>query len=325
MSIRHKIAEINGIRMHYAESGEGPTVILCHGFPECWYSWRAQIEALAEAGYRVIAPDQRGYGQTERPEAIDAYDLCHLVSDIVALARAVGGGPVTIAGHDWGSPVAFTSALLRPDLFDSIALLSVPYLPKLWGGPKPTAGMRRMCGGSKMFYQLYFQDPGVAERELEEDVRSALLKMFVGASGDAAPGKKWRFLWDRGERFIDSIPLPDSLPPWLSEADLDYFTAQFQASGFRGPVNWYRNMDRNSEILAFLAGRKVEQPSLFVAGERDGVIKMYEDAYVNLEAAMPGLTKKVLLNGAGHWVQQERAAEVNELLVEFLKQVRPTG
>lgn len=317
--IRHYIKKLNGLDLHYAEAGEGPLVILCHGFPECWYSWRAQIEALSEAGYHVVAPDQRGYGQTSAPAAVEAYNLSYLAGDMVALVRHLDCGPATIVGHDWGAPVAWTTALLRPDLFPSIALLSVPYLPNLYGGPRPTDGMKAMCGADKMFYQLYFQQPEVAERELDADPKSALRRMFVAASGNAAPGKRWRFLFDRNERFVDSMPEPDSLPGWLTEADLDYFAAQFGRSGFRGPLNWYRNMDRNGELLAFLAGRRVEQPSLFIAGEKDGVIQMYRGAYDNLESTMPRLSKKVLLAGAGHWVQQERSAEVNDLLIEFLR------
>jgi pimeloyl-ACP methyl ester carboxylesterase len=316
--IEQRFAQIDGIEMHYVEAGRGPLVVLCHGFPECWYSWRAQIDALASAGYHVIAPDQRGYGQTEAPAPVEAYDLCYLAGDMVALVRSLGTEPATIVGHDWGAAVAWTSALLRPDLFHSVALLSVPYLAGLWGGPPPTSGMKLMCGDDKMFYQLYFQEPDQAEAELETDIRSSLVRMFTAAAGDAAPDKRWRFLFNRGETFMDSLPATDTLPPWLSEEDADYFTTQFSVSGFRGPLNWYRNLDRNAEVLAFLAGRLVEQPSLFIAGELDGVIQMYRDAFDSLESTMPALSKKVLIPGAGHWVQQERPAEVNRLLIEFL-------
>src|SRR4051794_22348467 len=146
MSITHNFADVNGLRMHYAEAGSGPLVIFCHGFPESWYSWRSQIEAVAAAGFRAVAPDQRGYGQTSAPEAIEGYDLCHLAGDVVGLVRSLGCGPAVIVGHDWGAPVAWTSALLRPDLFRGVVLLSVPYLAKSWGGAPPTKGMTQLCG-----------------------------------------------------------------------------------------------------------------------------------------------------------------------------------
>jgi pimeloyl-ACP methyl ester carboxylesterase len=316
--IEHHFADVNGIRMHYAEAGSGPLVILCHGFPECWYSWRAQIEGLSAAGYRVVAPDQRGYGQTSAPEPIEAYDLCHLTGDIVGLLRHLGGGRASIIGHDWGSPVAWTTALLRPDLFNKVGLLSVPYWERMWGSPRPTDAMRRMCGDDKMFYQLYFQEPGKAEPELEEDPRSTIRRLFIAASGDGVRGQRGSMLFGKDQRWMDIFPEPEKLPAWLAEEDLDYYEQQFRHSGFRGPVNWYRNIDRNSESLAFLAGRLIEQPSIFIAGELDGVIKMYARDYEALEQSMPSLRKKVLLSGAGHWVQQERPGEVNRLLIEFL-------
>ena len=319
MPIEHHFADVNGIRMHYAEAGVGPFVILCHGFPECWYSWRSQIEALSAAGFRVVAPDQRGYGQTTAPDRIDAYDLCHLTGDIVALVRSLNAGPATIIGHDWGAPVAWTTALLRPDLFTKVALLSVPYQSRMWGSNRPTDAMRKMCGEDKMFYQLYFQEPGKAEPELDEDPRRAIRKLFIAASGDGVKGQRGTMLFDKNQRWMDIFPDPANLPAWLTEADLDYYDHQFRHSGFRGPLNWYRNMDRNAESLAFLAGRLIEQPSIFIAGEVDGVIKMYPRDYEALEQTMPALRKKVLLPGAGHWVQQERADEVNRLLIEFLQ------
>jgi len=234
------------------------------------------------------------------------------------LVQSIGGTTAAIVGHDWGAPVAWTTALLRPDLFPAVALLSVPFIQQGSGGLKPTDGMRRMCGDDKMFYQLYFQEPGLVERELEENVREFLLRIFAAAGGRPDRARPSRFLFERGQRWIDSLPPVERLPEWLSESDLQYFTSRFERSGFRGPINWYRNMDRNAEALAFLAGRRVEQPSLFIAGEQDGVILMYRDALEKIETTMPALTKKVLLPGAGHWVQQERPAEVNALLLEFL-------
>src|SRR5215469_585099 len=317
MEESHRFVKVNGIRMHVAERGRGRLVLLCHGFPEGWYSWRHQLSALASAGYHAVAPDQRGYGQTEQPEAIEAYTLCHLVADMVSLVRELGEEKAAIVGHDWGALVAWSCALLRPDIFHSLCLMSVPYIAYSSSGPRPTEQMKIMAGG-KQFYQLYFQQAGKVEKELETDVRATLLGAFYAASGEASPEKQWRFLFEPSERFIDTIPCPATLPTFLRPEDLDYFTCEFTRSGFRGALNWYRNMDRNSELLAFLGGAKIWQPALFIAGERDGVIRMYRDAFENMETTVPNLRGKSLIPGAGHWIQQERPEEVNHLLLKFL-------
>jgi pimeloyl-ACP methyl ester carboxylesterase len=314
----HHFVETNGIRMHYVEAGSGPLVVLCHGFPESWYSWRHQITALAEAGFRVVVPDQRGYGETDRPEAVDAYTVFHLAGDIVGLVNGLYERSAAIVGHDWGAPVAWYSAQLRPDLFRAVGLLSVPYLPR---GPMRPSAIVKAAFGDKIFYQEYFQQEGTAEREFERDVRATLLATFYSLSGDAAPNERWRYVFERGEKFLDSVVVPKNLPPWLSEADLDFFTGEFKRTGFRGALNWYRNIDRDWELTGFLDAAKLDQPTLFVAGERDAVIEFYADAYQALEINAPNLVGKVLLAGAGHWIQRERPAEVNRLLVDFLSSV----
>jgi pimeloyl-ACP methyl ester carboxylesterase len=314
----HRFVETNGIRMHYVEAGEGPLVVLCHGFPESWYSWRHQLTALAKAGLRVVAPDQRGYGETDRPEAVEAYSVLHLAGDIVGLVNALGERSAAIVGHDWGAPVAWYSAQLRPDLFRAVGLLSVPYIPR---GPMPPGAIIRAMFGDQIFYQEYFQQEDKAERELERDVRASLLATFYSLSGDAAPNERWRYAFGREEKFLDSVVLPRTLPPWLSEADLAFFTGEFKRTGFRGGLNWYRNIDRGWELTGFLAGAKLAQPTLFIAGDKDRVIEMYADAYRTLEASAPNLWRKVLLTGAGHWIQQERPDEVNRLLIEFLRSI----
>src|SRR6266850_1804155 len=179
--IRHRTVETNGIRMQLAEAGAGPPVLLCHGFPESWYSWRRQLPALAEAGFHAVAPDMRGYGRTDRPEAIDQYTLLHLVGDIVGLLDALAVEQAVIAGHDWGAPVAWHAALLRPDRFRGVIGLSVPYRPR--GSVRPTTVMPQT--DDAVFYQLYFQTPGVAEAEFERDVRSTFRHLLCSASGDA--------------------------------------------------------------------------------------------------------------------------------------------
>jgi pimeloyl-ACP methyl ester carboxylesterase len=244
-SVTHRVIETNGIRMRIAEQGEGPPVLLCHGFPESWYSWRHQIAALAAAGFHAVAPDMRGYGGTEAPEPIEQYTLLHLVGDMVGLLDALGSDTAVIAGHDWGAPVAWHAALLRPDRFRAVIGLSVPFRPR--GAQRPTSMMPRT--EEAVFYQLYFQEPGVAEAELEQDVRRTMRDTLLRVSGDVAPvpgPDGFSMVPLRGGlrgRNADYAELP--LPAWLTEADIDAYAAEFARTGFRGGLNWYRNIDRN--------------------------------------------------------------------------------
>lgn len=310
----HRFIETNGIRMHIAEQGEGPLVVLCHGFPESWYSWRHQLSALAEAGFHAVAPDQRGYGQTDRPEAIEAYDLFQLTGDIVGLVHALDEEQAVVIGHDWGAPIAAHCALLRPDLFQAVALLSVPYFAGSWKDKRPTTAMKEIVG-DKEFYQLYFQEPGKAEQELEADVEKTIRLFLYSSHGD----KPLRLIYDKSEKMLETGSVPETLPGWLTEEDIAFYVKEFERTGFRGGLNWYRNIDRRWETMSFLIGAKIRQPSLFIAGENDGVIAWRRKAYDRLEEAMPNLKKKILIPEAGHWIQQEKFAEVNQLLLEFLK------
>jgi pimeloyl-ACP methyl ester carboxylesterase len=315
--VNHRFIDTNGIRMHIAEQGEGPLVVLCHGFPESWYSWRHQLPALSAAGYHVVAPDQRGYGQTTRPELIEAYHIFQLTGDIVGLVHALDEERAIIVGHDWGAPVAWYCALLRPDIFYAVVLLSVPYLQRSWEDARPTETMQRLAGKQE-FYQLYFQQPGKAEAQLEADIRRTMLMFLYAASGDPPPEKRWRFLFDKSEAFLDTASMPETLPDWLTEQDVDVFSRTFEQTGFRGGLNWYRNIDRLWEMTPFLCRARLTQPALFIAGEVDPVITMYRAAFEVMEQTVPQLRQKVLLPGAGHWIQQERPAQVNQLLLEFL-------
>jgi pimeloyl-ACP methyl ester carboxylesterase len=315
---KHGFVHANGIRMHYVEQGEGPLVVLCHGWPESWYSWRRQLPALAEAGFRAVAPDQRGYGLTEAPDVIAAYHIFNLVGDIVGLVNALGATEAIVVGHDWGSIVAQQCALLRPDLFRALALMSVPFLARK---PVRPAAAYHLATQQMNFYQEYFQESGRVERELEEDVRASLLGIYFGASGDAPPQQAGFGMFPKNVRFADAIRsrLPDKLPSWLTEADLDFFAAEFTRAGFRGGINWYRNIDRLWELTPFQNGAKIIQPSLFVAGERDGVLRMAAEDVKTLDTNIPRLKGKHIVPGAGHWVQQERPVEVNQLLTAFVK------
>ena len=323
MDISHRIIETNGIKMQITEQGKGPLVIMCHGFPEIGYSWRHQLPALAEAGFHAVAPDQRGYGKTDCPESIEAYDIFQLVGDIVGLVHTLGEEKAVIVGHDWGAPVAFHCALLRPDIFSSLILLSVPYSPRPWGGIKPTEVMKKVAGDLN-FYIVYFQEPGKVEKELEANIRQTMIKSLYSASGDPPPEKRWSFLFPKDQKFMDTSDLPEKLPSWLTEGDIDAFTEAFERTGFRGGVNWYRNVDRNWELTSFLSGAKIVQPSLFIAGEWDGVIVMNRRAFDHLEENMPNLKEKILIPGAGHWVQQEKPEDVNAFILDFLAKLPAT-
>ena len=314
--IKHRTVETNGIRMHIAEQGEGPLVVLCHGFPESWYSWRHQLPALAAAGFHAVAPDMRGYGQTDRPEAIDQYTLFHLVGDIVGLVDELGERQAVIAGHDWGAPVAWTAAQLRPDRFRAVIGLSVPFRPR--GTARPTSVMPQT--DEAMFYQLYFQEPGVAEAEFERDPRSTLSGLLYWGSGAAPRGERRLGMVPKGGGFLGARQVP-ALPSWLTEADLDFYAAEFARTGFRGGLNWYRNIDRNWELTALFAGKTVEVPALYVAGDRDLVVSFpgMDQLLPNLTRFVPKLRQTIMLPGCGHWTQQERPAEVNAAMLDFLK------
>jgi pimeloyl-ACP methyl ester carboxylesterase len=321
-SIQHRTVETNGLRMHIVEQGEGPLVILCHGFPESWYSWRHQLPALAEAGFHAVAPDMRGYGQTDRPEAIDQYTIFHLAGDILGLIDALGAPSAVLAGHDWGAPVAWHAALLRPDRVRAVIGLSVPFRPR--GSARPTTLMPQT--DDAMFYQLYFQTPGVAEAELERDVALTLRSTLYSASGDVPRGPHTAGASDVGlvprrGGFLSRMRTPSILPAWLSEDDLAFYVTEFTRTGFRGGLNWYRNIDRNWELLAPYAGGQVTVPALYVAGDRDLVVAFrgMDQLIPNLKKFVPRLQRTLMLPGCGHWTQQERPAEVNAAMLEFLR------
>jgi pimeloyl-ACP methyl ester carboxylesterase len=321
--VRHRIVDTNGIRLHVAEQGEGPLVLLCHGFPESWYSWRHQLRALAEAGFHAVAPDMRGYGQSEAPPEIERYTLLHLVGDMVGLLDALGEPTAVIAGHDWGAPVAWHSALLRPDRFRAVIGLSVPFRPR--GSTRPTAAMART--DDAVFYQLYFQEPGVAEAELGRDVRSTVRRVLYSGGGE---GRRARVglgnpdavgMVPRSGGFLSHTEDPAVLPPWLTEADVDFFAGEFSRAGFRGGLNWYRNIDRSWELLAPFAGARVTVPALYVAGDLDLVVAFrgMDQLIPNLSRFVPALRKTIMLPDCGHWTQQERPREVNAVMIEFLR------
>lgn len=319
-AISHRTIATNGVRLHIAECGAGPSVVLVHGFPESWYSWRYQLPALAAAGYHAVAVDVRGYGRSSKPTRVDDYRMLKNVGDMVGLAQSLGGERVTLVGHDWGAPIVWTSALLRPDLFRGVAGLSVPYAPPTPRvGPSPLERMRSLAGKDE-FYADYFQIPGRAEAEIEQDVRRWLLGFYWCASGDVVNGPNIALV-ERGKQLRDKFVFPEKMPRWLSDAELDVYTREFEYSGFFGPLCRYRNVDRDWEDLAAFAERPVELPALFVGGSKDGPTIWGAPAIARFAETLPQLRGSHILEGAGHWIQQERPEETNALLLEFLKQI----
>jgi pimeloyl-ACP methyl ester carboxylesterase len=313
--LQQRDVSANGIRIHFAEQGTGPVVLLCHGFPEGWYSWRRQLAALAAAGYHAVAPDMRGYGRTDAPGEISAYSLFDIVGDMIGLVSVLGVKQAVIVGHDWGANIAWHAALFRPDVFPAVAALSVPFRQR---GPAPPLDMLRRAG-LLTHYWFHFQEPGVAEAEFERDPRAALRRVLYSISGDAPPETK-RLTLEPGKGWLANTLDPEQLPAWLTDADLDHMTAEFSRSGFRGGLNWYRNIDRNWELTAPWAGASIRQPALFIAGSEDPVISSGSGAAAvqALPVTVPGLTRTLLIDGAGHFIQQERPQLVNDALVEFL-------
>jgi pimeloyl-ACP methyl ester carboxylesterase len=303
------------VQLRVVEAGDrgAPVVVLAHGFPELAYSWRHQIPVLAEAGYHVLAPDQRGYGGSSRPDEISAYDIRALTTDIVGLLDDVGAEKAVWIGHDWGAPVVWHAPLLHPDRVAAVAALSVPATPR--SQVAPTQAWRKTFGES-FFYILYFQEPGVADAELNGDPARAIRRLMGGLRTDGDPAAGMRMVAPGPEGFIARLPEPDALPDWISQDELDHYISEFSRTGFTGGLNWYRNFDRNWEITADLADAKISVPCLFIGGSADPVL-----AFTRADRAgeiVSGPYRQVMIEGAGHWLQQERPDEVNTVLLEFL-------
>jgi pimeloyl-ACP methyl ester carboxylesterase len=286
----------NGIELGVLDEGEGPLVVLCHGFPELAFSWRHQIPALRSAGFRVVAPDMRGYGASSAPAEIEAYDVISLCGDLCGLLDALGEESAIFVGHDWGANVVWQLAVLDPTRVRAVAGLSVPFAPRAPAAPLPI--LRRHIGDD--FYIVWFQEPGVADAALARDVRRTL-----------STSRVWTAQWAQ-----EADPSPPRRPPWLSEQELDVYVEAFERTGFTGGLNWYRNIDRNWELTASVADRRVEQPALFLTGELDPV-----RSFMPAEAMrgwVTDLREEIVVPGAGHWVQQQEPEAVNAALLGFL-------
>ena len=314
--IAHRFVQAGEIRMHVAEAGSGPLVILLHGFPETWYSWRHQLVALAAAGYRAVAPDQRGYGRTDRPDGVDAYTILHTVGDVVQLVDALGADQAVVAGHDWGGVVAWHAALMRPDIVRGVVSLSTPFQPHS-DGPH-LAGLRAEAGDDyENYYSVYFQRPGIADKELGQDPRATLRRLLHGASAEGYP---WSPIIPEGGQVLDIWPEPSALPDWLTEEDIDTVAADYARTGFTPALNWFRNFDRNWVLTSPWHKAVVRQPALYITGDRDlaGTLPGAEELIEGRSANVPHAQAAVLLD-CGHWIQQERPEDVNEALTAFLE------
>ena len=319
------VIQTRTIDMGILEAGEGPLVLLCHGFPETGHAWRHQVEALARAGYRVIAPDLRGYGESGSPGRADQYTVFHAVGDLVALMDALGETQAVVVGNDWGATIAWQAALMRPDRFRAVVALTVPMM-----GIPPVPPSRIFPEDEEaLFYVLYFQEPDGAEVEFGRDVRSTLRKLIFAASGEAGPRKPGDGtpnpfgMVARSQGLLAGLPDPAALPPWLSSEDFERLVAAFEASGFTGGLNYYRNLDRNWELQQANVGQTVGVPALFMIGDRDPglAIPGMEKIIADMPSLVPKLVGSHVLPGAGHWLQQERPDEVSQLILGFLRKL----
>ncbi|HET6735665.1 alpha/beta fold hydrolase [Mycobacterium sp.] len=309
-----RLVETNGVQLRVIEAGDrgSPVVVLAHGFPELAYSWRHQIPALADAGYHVLAPDQRGYGGSSKPEEVDAYNVVELSADLVGLLDDVGAERAALVGHDWGSVVAWNAPLAHPDRIAGVAGLSGPPVPR--PPVSPTQIWRRRFSDN-FFYILYFQEPGVADADLSRDTATTMRRVF-GARLPSNEADQIAMFAPGPRGYVERLPEVDALPEWISQDELHHYIDVFTRTGFTGPLNWYRNFDRNWELSAKFPASTITVPSLFIAGTADPVLMFTPRDHAREVAT--GDYREVMIDGAGHWIQQERPGEVNEVLLDFL-------
>jgi len=313
----HRTAELEGLTVHYVEAGEGPLVLLLHGFPYTWFEWRHQIAPLAAAGYRVVAPDIRGFGQTGKPERIEDYTLLHCAGDAVGLVRALGEDSAVVVGHDLGAWVTATTARMRPDMVRALAVLSTPVGAREAVRPsKAWAAMEQARAGK--LYHDYFQQVGLAETELDRDLARSLRGIYHAISGDAKGAERWRLFIEPGEALLDTMPDPERLPPWLSEAALAEYVRQYSNGGFAAPLAHYRCRNLSWDLTAAWAGQTIDCPALFLGGDADPALEVIRAQVDALGATYTDLRGKRLLPGIGHGAPEEAPGVVTQALLDFL-------
>lgn len=297
-----------GVRLHFVEMGSGPVVCLCHGFPESWFSWRYQIPALAQAGFRVLALDMKGYGESSAPPEIEEYSMEVMCEEMVIFLDKLGISQAVFIGHDWGSMVVWNMALFYPERVRAVASLNTP-LRQL----NPTVSPMEIIKTIPVFdYQLYFQEPGVAEAELEQNLSRTFRALFRAHDEAIVTTHRIR---EKGGILVGTEENP-SLSKIVTEEDIQFYVQQFKKSGFRGPLNWYRNIDRNWKWGCKAVGRKILIPALMVVSENDRVLT--PEMSKNMEDWIPNL-KRGCIKDCGHWTQMEKPNELNEILTEWLK------
>jgi pimeloyl-ACP methyl ester carboxylesterase len=341
---KHQLLNVNGVRIHTVEEGDGPLVILVHGFPELWYSWRFQMPAIADAGYRVVAIDQRGYGNSSKFWRTDAYRILRMVDDLVGLVSALGEKQAVIIGHDWGAPVVWTAAWLYPKIFRGVIGMSVPFsgrgliaLPGNPFGERPPHEIHKIISGPDLdFYQVYFSTLDPIINEIESDLRSWVRDLTWTVSGDALveagfslqggdPVEMIRagaLCLKPGERMRDRFVTPKTMPSWFSEDDLNVYVDALERGGFSGPLSYYYNLENNWHDLAAQEGKPLEVPALFIGGEYDVATWWGAEALERASEVMPNWMGSKIIKGAGHWIQQERAEETNTAVLEFLRAIK---
>jgi pimeloyl-ACP methyl ester carboxylesterase len=318
MAHAFRYVQSGDVKLRVAVEGSGPLVLLVHGFPESWSSWRHQMGPIAQAGFTAAALDVRGYGGSDRPHPVEAYDMASLVRDNQAIADALGGGKAILIGRDWGAPIVWNTAVADPARFTAVAGMSIPHTG---GGQVPMIDMVRklFTENGLFFYMVYFQDEGVAEKELEANVRDSIRRIYHTWSAEAAPGG-WPVGKKHGEPFLLGMNPSPTFGPWMPDQQIDYLVGEFTQSGFRGPLNRYRNFHRDFDWAKQFAGRKITQPALFMAGEADMGIRMFPPG---VEDRMRGVFTDLrgfhMIPGAGHWNQEEKPTETNKLLLDWLK------
>ena len=325
--IEFKFVESNGINIRLAMMGEGPLVIFCHGWPESWYSYRHQLPVVAKAGFKAVAYDVRGYGESDKPHEVDAYSMRNMTNDVIGIIDALGYETAITIGHDWGGPIALNSAALNEDRITATGTLSVPFTGR---GPMPTLDLWKEIYKDRFFYQLYFQKEGIAEKEFESDLSKALYITYTNSDGR---GMKKNF--EKGQSglvpeknkdstFLEGMEVFEDFPDWFSKEDLDYFVSQFEISGLRGPFNRYRAQNIDWHEIPELEGKILDQPAFFVTGTLDPVNFFVPSDQTLIDRIGPNYKNLLFaeeLEGIGHWTQQEAPEEVNSFILDFLKKV----
>ena len=325
--VEFKVVESNGINIRLAMMGEGPLVIFCHGWPESWYSYRYQLPAVADAGFKAVAYDVRGYGESDKPHEIEAYSMRNMTNDVIGIIDALDYDTAITIGHDWGGPIALNTAALNEDKITATGTLSVPFNSR---GPMPTLDLWKEIYKDRFFYQLYFQKEGIAEEEFESDLSRALFMTYTNSDG-----RGMKFNFEKGQSglvpektkdstFLEGMEVFEDFPDWFSKEDLDYFVSQFEISGLRGPFNRYRAQNIDWHEIPELEGKILEQPAFFVTGTLDPV-NFFVPSDQSLTDRIKPNYKNLLfaeeLEGIGHWTQQEAPDEVNSFILDFLKEV----